>query len=77
MSKRPINAEVEAKHRDESAERLIRRFMKKVKKERIIEDFRDRMYYEKPSMQRKKKDIRRKKVLQKLRVERENKEKNN
>jgi small subunit ribosomal protein S21 len=77
MSKKPINVEVEASHRDENPERLIRRFVKKVKKERILENYRDRMYYEKPSVKRKRKQARRKKVLQKLRVEKENKEKIN
>ena len=33
----------------ESAERLIKRFMKKVKKQRIIEQIRDRRYYKKKS----------------------------
>ena len=33
----------------ESAERFIKRFCKKVKKFKIIEQVRDRRYYEKPS----------------------------
>ena len=33
----------------ESSERFIKRFMKKVKKYKIIEQIRDRRYYEKPS----------------------------
>jgi len=33
----------------ESAERMIKRFMKKVKKQRIIEQIRDRRYYKKKS----------------------------
>tara|TARA_B100000676_G_scaffold301371_1_gene348465 strand:- start:923 stop:1144 length:222 start_codon:yes stop_codon:yes gene_type:complete len=33
----------------ESAERMIKRFMKKVKKQRIIEQVRDRRYYKKKS----------------------------
>jgi len=33
----------------ESAERFVKRFCKKVKKMRIIEQVRDRRYYEKPS----------------------------
>ena len=77
MSKKPINVEVEAHYKDENAEKLIRRFAKKVKRERIIEDFRERMYYEKPSVKRKRKEARRKKVLEKLRIEKENKEKIN
>ncbi len=33
----------------ESAERFIKRFCKKVKKMKIVEQIRDRRYYEKPS----------------------------
>ena len=34
--KTPVNVEVKPRHRDEPIERLIKRFMKKVKNERII-----------------------------------------
>jgi len=73
MAIRPINAEVKPKYENENIERMIRRFTKKCKKERIIENFRDRMRYEKPSVKRKKEKARRKKVLEKLRIEREKK----
>jgi len=72
MSRRSINIEVQPKYKDEPFERMARRFMKKVKKERIVENYRDRMYYEKPSMKRKRERARRKKVLEKLRSKREN-----
>ena len=72
MSKRSINIEIKPRYRDEPFERVVRRFMKKVKKERIVEDYRDRMYYEKPSVRRKRERARRKKVLEKLRWKREN-----
>ena len=71
MLKRPINAEVKPKHQNEDIEKMIRRFTKKCKKERIVENFRDQMYYEKPSIKRKRLRARRKKVLEKLRIERE------
>jgi len=71
MSKRSINIEIKPRYRDEPFERVVRRFMKKVKKERIVENYRDRMYYEKPSMKRKRERARRKKVLEKLRLKRE------
>ena len=73
MAARSINVEVKLKYENESAEKMIRRFTKKCKKERIIENFRDRMRYEKPSIKRKKEKARRKKVLEKLRIEREKK----
>ena len=75
MPKRPINAEVEPKYKDEPLDKMIRRFSKKVKKERIIEDFIERKSYEKPSIKRKREKHRRNRILQKLQLERENKEK--
>tara|TARA_Y100000034_G_C6821457_1_gene369999 strand:- start:735 stop:956 length:222 start_codon:yes stop_codon:yes gene_type:complete len=47
------NIKVELR-RNETSERLIRRFVKKCKKERVIETYRDRTgYYVKPSVKRK------------------------
>lgn len=60
---RPINVEVRAKY-DEPIERLLRRFSKKVKKERITEDYRERMFYEKPSEIRKKERRRRRRLIE-------------
>ncbi len=63
--KGPINVEVEAR-RNESIDRLLKRFAKKIKKELIFEDVRERMYYEKPSERRIRLKKRRKVVLDKL-----------
>tara|TARA_Y100000310_G_C20027609_1_gene510318 strand:+ start:261 stop:488 length:228 start_codon:yes stop_codon:yes gene_type:complete len=60
----PINVEVRIKH-GESVERAIKRFLKKCKKERIIENFLERRYYEKPSEKRNKKNIRIKRMNEK------------
>ena len=60
---RPINVEVRSKY-NEPIERLLRRFSKKVKKERIIESYRERMFYEKPSEARKKERRRRKRLIE-------------
>ena len=38
-NKRPVNVEVSLKEVGGNVNKLIRRFMKKVKKERIIEDY--------------------------------------
>tara|TARA_Y100001938_G_C8100274_1_gene441144 strand:- start:5859 stop:6089 length:231 start_codon:yes stop_codon:yes gene_type:complete len=43
--------------RNEPSERLIRRFIKKVKKEKIVEEARDRRRYKKPSVKKKDKRI--------------------
>ena len=66
MSKRPVNVEVTPRYRNESAEKMIKRFNKKVKNERIIEDFRERQRYEKPSLKRKRLKHRKRLVLEKL-----------
>ena len=69
---RAIVVEIRPKFKDEPIERMIKRFSKKCKKERIIEEYRDRMYYEKPSAKRKREKERRQQVLQKLRMKLEN-----
>ncbi len=54
--------------RDEHPDRMIKRFMKKVKKEKVIEIYRSKTdYYEKPSVVRNREKKRRKNVLRKLR----------
>jgi len=54
---RPVNAEVVLR-RHESTESLIKRFSKKVKNEKIVEELRSRMYYEKPSDKRRREKAR-------------------
>ena len=73
MAVRPVNIEIKPRYENENIEKMIRRFTKKCKKERIVENFRDRTRYEKPSIKRKREKARRKKVLEKLRIEREKK----
>ena len=69
---RAVLVEARPKHRDEPVERLIKRFVKKCKKERVVENYRDRMYYEKPSIVRKREKERRKRVTQKLQAKIDN-----
>ena len=64
--KRTIIAEVKAKE-NEPLERLIRRFVKKVKKGKVLEKVFEKRYYEKPSDKRRKEAKRRKRLLDKLR----------
>lgn len=66
----PINVEVKLRP-GESTERMIRRFTKKVKKDGILEEFKDRRYYEKPSKAKRMKKIRRKRIAQKLQRDKE------
>jgi ribosomal protein S21 len=53
-----INVKVHARECRNNNERLIRKFNKKVKKERIIEQVKDRRRYKKPSVVKKEKRAR-------------------
>ena len=52
--------------KNEHPERLIKRFLRKVKKERVIEQVRERRFYEKPSVKRRKERQQRERTLRKL-----------
>lgn len=71
--KRPVNVEVSLREVRGDVNRLIRKFMKKVKKERIIENYLDRMYYEKPSTKRRKEKLKKRRNAQKAEQERNKK----
>lgn len=55
----------------ENIEKAIRKFLKKSKKLRVVENYRERRYYTKPSVKRREEKRRRAKVLDKLRKEQE------
>ena len=67
---KPVNVEI-VPRKGEPIERAIRRFTKKVKKEGIIEEYRNRKYYEKPSVKK-----RRKKIMSKRKAKQAQMEKN-
>ena len=52
MPKKKANVLVTSKECRGNHERMIRRFIKKTKKERIVEEIRDRKYYKKPSIKK-------------------------
>ena len=52
MKKKKSNVLVTSKECRGDQERMIRRFLKKTKKEKIIEEIRDRRYYKKPSVKK-------------------------
>ena len=60
--------------RGESQEALIRRFLRKVKKSEILKEVWDRQYFVKPSAKNNEKKRRRKRVLEKLKRERDKEE---
>ena len=69
-SRRAINVEVRLEETRGDQNRLIRKFMKKVKKERVIEDYLDRRFYEKPSVKKSKAKISAKVAARKAEAER-------
>ena len=64
---KPMHVETKVR-KDENIERAIKRFTKKVKKERIIDIIRERQYYEKPSEKKARLKKRRKATLDKLKA---------
>jgi ribosomal protein S21 len=68
--RRPVNVQVHLR-RNETQEHMIKRFMKKVKNEKIVEEVRENEFFEKPSVINARKRKRRKSVLKKLRMQQE------
>jgi ribosomal protein S21 len=56
--KKKYNVSVTARECRDNPQIMIRKFIKKVRKERIIEELKDRAYYKKPSVAKKEKRIR-------------------
>ena len=71
--RRSVNVEVTLKDAGGNVSKLIRKFMKKVKKERIIEDYLDRRFYEKPSSKRRREKLKKIRNAQKAEQERNKK----
>jgi small subunit ribosomal protein S21 len=67
---RNVNVSVERKE-GEHIEKLIRRFVKRVKKEGILEEYREKMYYEKPSDKKRRIKSAQKRAAQRNREEQE------
>ena len=69
MSK-TVNVEVKLKQVRGDVNKLIRKFVKKCKKERIVENYLDRRFYEKPSLRRRKEKLKKLKNARKAEFER-------
>ena len=67
---RKSNVIVTARECRGNSEKMIRKFMKKVKKERIIEQVKDRRRYKKPSVLKKQKRLRAERNRQKEKLKR-------
>ena len=72
MSK-TVNVEVTLKEVRGDQNKLIRKFIKKCKKERIIEDYLDRRFYEKPSTKKRRQKLQKIKNARKAEFERNKK----
>ena len=66
-----INVSVTARECRNNNERMIRKFSKKVKKERIIEQVKDRRRYKKPSVAKKEKRARAERARQRERLKKQ------
>jgi len=74
MSKqRAVNVKVHIRETKGDINRLIKKFMKKVKKERIIDDYLDRRFYEKPSSKKRREKLKKIRNAQKAERERNKK----
>lgn len=60
---------------DGNFERMLKKFIKRVKKARIIEEVQERRYYTKPSVERRRKNIMRERLMEKLKNQQEGEEK--
>ena len=65
-----INVEVTLDEVRGDQNRLIKKFIKKVKKERILEDYLDRRFYVKPSVRRRREKLKKLRNIKKLEAER-------
>ncbi len=68
-----VNVEVHIEETRHDVNKLIRKFVKKCKKERIVEDYLDRRFYEKPSARRRKQKLKKLKNAKKAELERKSK----
>ena len=55
---RPIHVEVSLREVGGNSSRLIKKFIKKVKKSKILEQVREKMFFEKPSKKRRREKLR-------------------
>tara|TARA_R110002020_G_scaffold231428_4_gene442587 strand:- start:71 stop:316 length:246 start_codon:yes stop_codon:yes gene_type:complete len=76
MAKKPAHVVIRPR-RNDTPQRMIKRFIKKTKKYKIVETCREKMRYEKPSDKRRKQRKNRERVIKKLNEENKEKEQTN
>lgn len=69
MGKKPVNLAERPRGKNDTPERMIRRFMKKIKKYKILDEYRDSLVFVKDSEKKRIAKKKRRKVLDKLRDE--------
>jgi ribosomal protein S21 len=72
MAKKAVNVSVKPRGNKDTVQRMIKRFMRKCKKERVVERYREHTYYEKPSVKKRAAAKRRRRVLDKLKIKEQN-----
>ena len=65
-----VNVSVSIRETRGDINKLIRKFIKKCKKERIIEDYLEKRFYEKPSVKRRREKLKKLKNIRKAESER-------
>ena len=73
MSKKSVNVSISLRDVKGDPYRLIKRFIKKVKKERILEDYLSKRFYEKPSVKRRREKAKKLRNARKAEAERNRK----
>ena len=68
-----VNVEVNIRETKGDFNRMLKKFIKKCKKERIIEDYLDRRFYEKPSVKKRREKIQKIKNAKKAEAQRSGK----
>ena len=76
MGKRAANVSIRPR-RNDSAEKMIRRFKRKVKKEGIIEQVKRRRYHEKPSVKRRREENAKKRAIERAKLKQKAKKQTN
>tara|TARA_R110000824_G_scaffold314737_3_gene501632 strand:- start:608 stop:856 length:249 start_codon:yes stop_codon:yes gene_type:complete len=69
MAKKPAHVIVRPRGKHDTPQRMIKRFIKKVKKYKIVEKYRETMRFEKPSEKRRKQRKNRERLIKKTNEE--------
>ena len=77
MGKKAVHVLIKPRGRNDTPQRMIKRFIKKTKKEKIVEKYRETMRYEKPSEKRRKQQKNRDRLIKKANEENKEKEQTN